>query len=74
MAISGVNSSTAAATQLLDQLRQASAKPQATEARAAATPAEERNEPTAAPRQAAPAQPVVNSQGQTTGRIVNTFA
>jgi len=77
MAISAVNSSTAAAAQLLDQVRQASAKPEASESRATETAAEQRGEPARAaqenPRTAAP-QPVVNTQGQVTGLVVNTLA
>lgn len=72
MAISAVTSSTSAAAQLLQQTRQTNARPEATETKAAEKPAEQRQEPQVARQEST--QPVVNTQGQTTGRVVNTFA
>ena len=71
MAVSSVASSTSAAAQLIEQARQATAKPEAAETKAAETRPEQRQEPQAT--QEAP-QPVVNTQGQTTGRMINTSA
>jgi hypothetical protein len=72
MAVSSVASSTSAAAQLIEQARQANAKPEATETRAAEKPAEQRQDAKVAPQETP--QPVVNTQGQTTGRVINTFA
>jgi hypothetical protein len=73
MAIDAVSSSTsAAAAQLIEQTRQANAKPEATETKASETRAEQRQE--TRPEPAQPAPPVVNTQGQVTGQVINTSA
>ncbi len=73
MAISAVTSSTsAAAQQLLEQARQVNARPEATETKPTETSAQQRQEPQVARQETT--QPVVNTQGQTTGRVINTFA
>lgn len=73
MAIESVSSSnSAAATQLIEQARQANAKPESGEVRPTGARAEQPRE--AQPERPEPAQPVVNTQGQVTGRVVNTFA
>jgi len=72
MAINAVTSSTSAAAQLLQQTRQSNASPETTETPAAETPAEQRREPQVARQETT--QPVVNAQGQTTGRVISIFA
>ena len=75
MAINSVSSSTSLAAQLLQQAQQATAKPEATETRASETRAEQRQDQGPEPtRQTQQAQPVVNTQGQVTGRVVNELA
>jgi hypothetical protein len=75
--ISAVSAASNAA-QLIEQARQTAPRPEANETRAAETNAEQRTErqPEAeqAQQQQQQAQPVVNAQGETTGRVVNTFA
>lgn len=62
-----VSSTRAAPTQSTQQLTQLQKTKQASEE-------QQRSEPEIKPVQAEPAKPVVNTQGQTTGRLLNVTA
>lgn len=71
MAIHSATSSTSAAAQLLAQAQKSNAKTEAAQAKktdAAATQPKPEAKPKEAPK------PVVNSQGQKTGQVINTSA
>jgi hypothetical protein len=70
MAISSVNSTASAASQqlLTDQARQSEQARQASQAREAPEASQDNES-----AESSPPQPVVNTQGQVTGTIVNTI-